>query len=106
MRSRSHELVWSQLYVGQTVWMKTPLGDRDIERNRSVTVPTGTPATIDSFLKENGYTYAVLNIPTSPGQKQLRSEKMDFDGLWDIFPPKTPAKLPFSAWALVLEPEV
>ena len=41
--------------VGETVYLRGRLGDRDLEAGKSVTVVDGTPATVTRIIGEGGY---------------------------------------------------
>jgi hypothetical protein len=95
--------VVESLMPGQTVYLRGDMGDVNPETHLSVTVPHGTPALITNFFEEGLYHYARLDIPTSPGQKMLRTELREFHLIWQTNAPH-PADRTF--WERVLEPRL
>lgn len=80
--------------VGTKLRLRKDLGDRDIAANKSVVVPTGTPATLKRYFRravtsleevgpsEPGLDFAEIVIPASPGQKVLTTKVSELELFW------------------------
>jgi hypothetical protein len=76
-----------QFEIGSTVYLRGDMGD--YYEGQSVIVPANTPGRIIEFEEDQGFKYARIEIPTSPGQKRLRTIVTELDITWTLTPRPT-----------------